>query len=68
MKSSWVHKNWIHVVSFLKNDSFNLFYVHWCEGIISDPLELELSAVVSRHVGAGNLTHVSGRTASALNH
>jgi hypothetical protein len=46
-------------LDFLKNDLF-LFYVHWCFAytyvcvmVLGSP-ELELQAVVSCHVGAGN--------------
>jgi hypothetical protein len=43
-----------------KNNLFFLFYVHWCFAYIcvcervSDPLELELQAVVNCHMDAGN--------------
>ena len=37
------------------------------EGVL-EPLELELQAVVSHHVGAGNPTQPRGRAASTLSH
>ena len=46
--------------SFFFLISIFLFYVHWCFDCVyvgvkmSGPLELELQAVVSCHVGAGN--------------